>query len=310
MRGLAGVVCLATWLSLWTASGHAQLRSDPRDYDGSRYPTRSTFFSNYLRHESSSYRESATISYAVFGATYVLKVGNLGIAPFNFFLPVVDVTAYVPSGMPNLNYASHSSGIGDLLYIPAVGYTFRHSKESYTYTAFSLYMNAPTGSYKASKLVNIGENRWVFRPQGMVGHRYKIVSLEGVTGVACYTDNPDYVVPMLGKQRLEQKPSYGADFHLAVDLSERMFVAVSYYVTSYGRRFVNVKTDGTSMQQTIDPRQHVNAMRFTWAISVLPELLLLLQYNQDLTTSGGAAAYRFYGARISYALLSPWAKHH
>jgi hypothetical protein len=62
----------------------------------------------------------------------------------------------------------------------------------------------PTGQYMVDKLINLGENRFAFRPQVGVLHTRNHWTVEGTAEVAFYTDNDDF----FNGKKLEQKPLY------------------------------------------------------------------------------------------------------
>jgi len=85
--------------------------------------------------------------------------------------------------------------------------------------------------------VNVGENRWTFKPQLVVGQRFlKIITLEASFNTTIHGNNPDLVVSQVGKVALKQHATYALDPHLGVDLAPTMFVGLSYYMEKDGRR--------------------------------------------------------------------------
>jgi hypothetical protein len=302
MNPLSCITLLA--VSLLSSICCAQVQTDARDYDTSNIPNRTVIAAAYFRHLTSSGTRSATINLAIFRTVYVLKFGNLAVAPINGFLPVADVTAYAPSGMPRQSLASHTSGVGDLTFLPSVVYDFPQPDGSHTYTGFTLFVTAPTGSYSSSRRLNVGENRWVTRFQAMVGQRFlKRYTAEAIGYVSIFSDNDDFRVSPTGTQTLQQKPSMGLNLHLAADVSPAFYLALSYYLEASGLRHVDAITGEVPMNLDIDERRIFSTLRFTSGIRVMPQLLLLVQYNTDVSTTGDAQLFRFWGTRLSYLLL-------
>ena len=60
------------------------------------------------------------------------------------------------------------------------------------YVGTSLTISAPTGQYHGDKLINLGTNRWAFRPDLGVGAPWKRFDLEAQAGAWLYTENPDF----------------------------------------------------------------------------------------------------------------------
>lgn len=86
----------------------------------------------------------------------------------------------------------------------------------------SLTVSAPTGEYNGDKLINLGTNRWAFRPELGLYHPLGPWSLEISAGVWLFTDNDDF----LGGQRREQDPITTVQGHVSYTVRPRLWVAV------------------------------------------------------------------------------------
>lgn len=73
----------------------------------------------------------------------------------------------------------------------------------------SLAITAPLGQYDASKLVNLGNNRWSFKPEIGVSKRVGPMTLELSGAATFYTDNDRY----LGDHTFSQRPMYQTQVH-------------------------------------------------------------------------------------------------
>ena len=60
----------------------------------------------------------------------------------------------------------------------------------------------PVGQYDPDKLINLGQNRWGFRPRLGVSHKVGGWTLEGMGSVLLYTDNSDFY----GGRKVSQDP--------------------------------------------------------------------------------------------------------
>ena len=88
---------------------------------------------------------------------------------------------------------------------------YRAAADVETIVGAALVVQLPTGHYKDEKLINLGTNRFTFRPQIGVVHNRGNWSME-VTGAAwIYTDNDDF----FDGNKLEQDPLYTVQGHLA-----------------------------------------------------------------------------------------------
>jgi hypothetical protein len=89
-------------------------------------------------------------------------------------------------------------------------YAYRSSMTSETIVGLGLVVRLPTGEYMDDKLINLGENRFTFRPQLGVTHRRGKWSAELVGEVAFHMDNDDF----FNDQKREQDPTYIFHAHL------------------------------------------------------------------------------------------------
>jgi hypothetical protein len=110
------------------------------------------------------------------------------------------------------------TGLGDLglrfavnLYgAPAMNPREFQSFKPGTMIGTSLTMSAPTGEYDPSKLINIGTNRWAFKPEIGVVHVMGRWALDGYVGGSFYTDNTDF----FGGSTREQDPIFSTQVHV------------------------------------------------------------------------------------------------
>jgi len=90
----------------------------------------------------------------------------------------------------------------------------------------SLTVNVPMGQYDSTHLVNIGANRWAYRPElglSLPIHRWL---LDAYFGAWIFADNPNY----RGVVR-KQEPLWATQGHLSYNLSPRAWIAFesTYY---------------------------------------------------------------------------------
>jgi hypothetical protein len=109
------------------------------------------------------------------------------------------------------------SGLGDARFALEVNFLgapalsrseFRDYRQS-TILGASLQIVAPTGQYDSSKLINLGSNRWVFKPE--IGGSWALSkwTLEVAGSAWLFTDNTDF----LNGSKLTQRPLYVAKAH-------------------------------------------------------------------------------------------------
>jgi len=87
---------------------------------------------------------------------------------------------------------------------------YRVATEVETIVGAGLSVQMPTGAYLNDKLINLGTNRYTFRPQIGLVHSWGNWSLETTGLVALYTDNNEF----FNGNKLEQDPLYIIHSHL------------------------------------------------------------------------------------------------
>jgi hypothetical protein len=195
----------------------------------------------------------------------------------------------------------HTSGIGDLTYLPTIGYIIPEDETTHTVIAATANITAPTGSYSSTAPVNIGDNRWRIQPNIDVSQRFlKKLTVDLVGDLAFYTANTSFLLATptgAGDVKMTQNQTFGLEAHVTADLSADMYVGLSYYFNAIGERDLSA----AALPAVIPlESQTVQTVRFTYGIRVEKGTLLLLQYNQDIEESGNATISRFFGARLSH----------
>ncbi len=99
---------------------------------------------------------------------------------------------------------------------------YRSKIEDETIVGVGLEVRLPTGHYMEDKLVNIGQNRFAFRPQIGIVHTFGKWTTEVNGEVAFYTKNDEF----FDGSTLEQKPMYRATVHAIRSLSPGQWVGV------------------------------------------------------------------------------------
>jgi hypothetical protein len=96
-----------------------------------------------------------------------------------------------------------------------------------TIVGVSLMTTAPLGQYDDSKIANIGSNRWSFKPEVGVSQALGSWTVEGIGGVAFFTDNDDY----FDGHKREQAPIYSLQGHLIYNFQSGIWAALNatYY---------------------------------------------------------------------------------
>jgi len=103
---------------------------------------------------------------------------------------------------------------------------FAHYQQD-TIVGITLLVTAPTGQYDPSKLVNIGTNRWSFKPEVGVSQALGSWTLEAAAGVTLFTDNDQF----FGNGVRQQEALYSVQGHAIYNLNPRLWAALdaTYY---------------------------------------------------------------------------------
>jgi len=164
------------------------------------------------------------------------KAGSIGVA-----VPLVHLTATATSDGNEVG--RNVTGLGD----PALrlawnfyGAPALSAKEFSSYrqdliVGTSLTVTAPFGQYDADRLVNIGTNRWSFKPELGMSQALGPWTVELAGGVTFYTRNDDY----FGGNSRSQEPVYSTQLHVTRQLGRGAWAAVSGTYYAGGRSSIN-----------------------------------------------------------------------
>jgi len=94
---------------------------------------------------------------------------------------------------------------------------------------------APWGQYDDSKLINIGTNRWAFKPEVGISKAIGPWTLEGTTGIIFYTNNSDFY----GGTTLSQAPLYSLQGHAIYAFRSGIWGSLDATYFAGGRTTVN-----------------------------------------------------------------------
>jgi hypothetical protein len=104
-----------------------------------------------------------------------------------------------------------------------------------TIVGVTLVMTAPTGQYDSGRLINIGTNRWSFKPEIGVSQALGAWTLEAAAGVTLFTDNDAFA----GDNTRAQAPLYSVQAHAIYTFNPRLWAALDGTFYSGGRTTLN-----------------------------------------------------------------------
>jgi Putative MetA-pathway of phenol degradation len=99
-----------------------------------------------------------------------------------------------------------------------------------TILGISVTVTAPTGQYFSDKLINLGTNRWAFKPELALSHPMgKRWLIDVYTGVWLFTQNNQFYT---GKSKRSQQALGAFQAHLSYNFKPKIWVAIdaTYYV--------------------------------------------------------------------------------
>ncbi len=114
----------------------------------------------------------------------------------------------------------------------------------------SIKVMAPTGQYDATRLINLGNNRWAFKPEVGFARRIGKAVLDVYGGVWFFTDNDDYAAPSPGApgNLRTQKPIGVTEVHLSYDFKPFLWISADLNYWYGGRTSVNGSESATTLQ--------------------------------------------------------------
>jgi hypothetical protein len=117
---------------------------------------------------------------------------------------------------------------------------YRSGLREETIVGMGLVVRLPTGEYMDDKLINLGQNRFAFRPQLGISHTRGKWTTEVTGEAAFYTDNDEF----FNGNKLEQEPLYIVHGHLIFTFRPGLWVSASAGYDYGGENTINgVKKD-------------------------------------------------------------------
>jgi hypothetical protein len=177
----------------------------------------------------------------------------------------------------------------NLLGAPALSLQEFRGYQQDTIVGVSVLVTAPTGKYDSGRLINIGTNRWSFRPEIGVSKAIGRWIFEVALGVTFFTDNDDF---LLGNVR-SQDPLYGLQGHVIYSFNPSRWASLDATYYTGGQTSVNGKPDndqqnnsrwGASFSQAFDRNNSVK-LYFTSGLAA--------RFGSNFSAAGIAWQYRW-----------------
>ena len=169
-------------------------------------------------------------------------------------VPVADLSGSI-SGT---NIHGSSTGTGDSSYSlgvllkggPALNVAQFENYKPVTILGLNLTITAPTGSYAPRKILNLGSDRWAFRPEFALSHPFgpeQRWQIDTYANVDFYTDNTSFQ----GKQILRQEPLPGLEGHISHSFTDNFWASLDTRYSFRGTTFVNGVAQDDAQQNFI-----------------------------------------------------------
>jgi len=192
--------------------------------------------------------------------------------------------AYVSGSVAETRLSSSVAGAGDaslqlttlLLGGSALSVADFEKYEPTTSVGVSLTVNGPSGEYNPNSVLNLGSNRWSFKPEIGISHPFgpdqKWV-VDGYFYAYFFTDNTEYH----GTEILRQEPLPGFEAHVSYNITPDLWASLDANYAFRGTTFIdgvdqnNAQknlTVGTEAYWTLNAR---HSIAFLFAKSVIHE---------------------------------------
>jgi hypothetical protein len=178
---------------------------------------------------------SIDTSLIVAGAKFNLNQGTID---YTRYFGVFHHLMWVESGVPvaglggsvtGTNIQGSTTGAGDSSYQlgmllkggPALSVAQFANYKATTSLGASLTITAPTGLYHGYRILNLGSDRWSFKPEIALSHpfgREQKWEFDTYANVYVYTDNISY----RGREILRQQPLPGLEGHMSYSFNDRL----------------------------------------------------------------------------------------
>jgi len=140
----------------------------------------------------------------------------------------------------------------------------------------SMQVSAPVGQYDNTKLLNLGGNRWSFRPEFGVSKAWGPWTVELAPSVTFFSDNTDF----FGGNTFSQAPIYAVQGHVIYTFQSGIWMALNGHYLTGGRTTLNgVKSDN---------EQAITRAGLTVALPINRQNSLKLSASTGITTRTGS----------------------
>jgi len=296
-------VCLTLAVLRFPDQLYAQF-TDPRTYENTAVGVNQLELAYAYAHSNTSIDTSLIVA----GAEFNLNGGTIDYTRyFSFVHRLAWVEASVPlagldGSVTGTNIHGSTTGTGDSSYElatllkggPALSVAQFASYKPTTTVGVSLTITAPTGLYNADKLLNLGSNRWSFKPEIAVSYPFGTKQkweFDAYANAYFYTDNTSYH----GVEILRQQALPGLEGHISYSFTSSLWASLDTRYSFRGDTFVNGMNQNNA-QQNFTLGSEVN-------VSLNPQNSLVFEFAKALLHQNGPA---YTGLAVKY--IYSWGK--
>ncbi len=175
----------------------------------------------------------------------------------------------------NVARAVSRSGVGDvrlriaanLLGGPALSPAEFARRTPQTVLGASLTISMPTGEYHSDKLINVGNNRWAFKPEIGLSHPVGRWLFDVYAGVWLFGENDDF----FGGRRRKQDPLTSLQAHVSYTFRPRLWLALNSTFYDGGQTSIDGgdsadRQSNSRLGLTLSlPLGKTQSLRFSWS---------------------------------------------
>lgn len=279
---------LGTMSLLLTAAGAKAQDAEPRSYSNTPVGLNFLIAGSIYSEGKIAFDPSLSIADAKFKSTtgllaYVRSFDFAGqSAKFDVIVPASSFAARgLVDGQPREREAL---GLGDprfrvslnLIGAPALSVKDFASYRQDLIVGVSFQVSAPFGQYDNSKLLNLGNNRWSFKPELGISKAWGPWTFELAPSVTFFSDNTDF----LGGNTFAQAPFYAVQGHILYTFQSGVWIALDGVVFAGGHTTLNgLKSDN---------EQRNSRAGFTLALPIDRQNSLKLSTSTGISTRTGS----------------------
>lgn len=206
--------------------------------------------------------------------------------------------AFVDANLDGTRMGANVDGIGDIqaIFVANLIGAPALSKEAFAtwtpepFIAASLALSAPTGQYDKDRFVNIGTNRWGFKPQLSFGAPIGVGEwITANANVQLFTNNDEY----RRDKTLAQDPLYTIEAHYSKNLNKALWVSADAFYTYGGQTFV----DGAAQENT----QSTLRLGVGGSLNLTPADAIAFSWNTTVAKKSHTPSSQVFSINFSHA---------